>query len=113
MVRIYGISNCDTIKKTRTWLQNNAVAYEFHDYRKQGINKQLITEFLKHFDFEELVNRRGTTWRKLSDSQKQSLNKQSAIALMLEQPSIIKRPLLHNKNRWLLGFNEAELKKLV
>jgi len=113
MVRIYGISNCDTIKKTRAWLQNNEVAYEFHDYRKQGISKELITEFLKHFDFEELINRRGTTWRKLSDSQKQSLNKQSAIALMLEQPSIIKRPLLHNKNMWLLGFNEAELQKLV
>lgn len=103
---IYGIKNCDTIKKARKWLDNNQIEYNYHDFRIDGISKPIINEWLKQLEWESLLNTRGTTWRKLDDERKSEINKAKAIALMLEQPAIIKRPVLSYKNKYHLGFKE-------
>ena len=105
---IYGIKNCDTIKKARKWLDENGVEYEYHDFRSDGIDHSLINEWLKQLDWESLLNTRGTTWRKLDDDEKNSINRTKAIALMLEQPAIIKRPVLSHKKKLHIGFKEAD-----
>ncbi|MCG8414131.1 MAG: ArsC family reductase [Pseudomonadales bacterium] len=108
MTTLYGINNCDTVKKVRRWLDDNGVDYEFHDYKKLGCDKTLATQFVKQFDLEKLINKRGTTWRQLPETVKSSLSSESAITLMGENPSVIKRPILKSKNHWLLGFDEAQ-----
>ncbi len=113
MITLYGISNCDTIKKTRMWLTDHGVEYRFHDYKKAGCPPALIEQFLEHFTYQELINTRGTTWRKLSEHTKNSLNLKSASKLMCEQASIIKRPLLQKDNDWLLGYDEQRLGQLI
>ena len=105
-VIIYGIKNCDTMKKARSWLDSNSVEYVFHDYRKDGLDRRMLNGWLKTLTWEELLNKRGTTWRKLPDSTKESMNKSAAVSLMLEQPAIIKRPLLERDGELMLGFNE-------
>ena len=111
MTTLYGIPNCDTIKRCKKWLIENNIEYQFYDYKKQQCPKQLIDNFLKHFSYEELINTRGTTWRKLPDAVKSSLSETTAIGLMQEQPSMIKRPIIETANGWLLGYNEQELIK--
>ena len=113
MTTLYGINNCDTIKKTRSLLAELGVDYEFHDYKKLGCDEALIKRFLKHFDFTSLVNTRGTTWRKLPDAVKQDLSEASAIKIMSENNSIIKRPIIESQGKWLLGFDKEEIQKLV
>ena len=113
MITIYGIHNCDTIKKTLNWLQQHKLEFEFHDYRKQGIPAALINEFLNQFELDSLVNRRGTTWRKLPDSIKNNLNQELAIDLMSSQPAIIKRPIINCGERWLIGFDREVLESLL
>lgn len=105
---LYGIKNCDTIKKARRWLEEHQVDYCFHDYRADGLDDVLLQQLIDSLGWESLLNTRGTTWRKLSDEQKSFINNQSAAkALMLEQPSIIKRPIMvHNgSDAMLLGFS--------
>lgn len=103
---MYGIKNCDTIKKAKNYLDEQQVAYQFHDYRTDGINREMLEQFVNQLGYEALLNTRGTTWRKLSDAEKASAlsDRGQAIELMLAQPSIIKRPLLVSGNRMLLGF---------
>ena len=113
MITLFGIPNCDTIKKTRIWLDKAGVDYQFHDYRKDGSPESLIKTFLTHFEFDELINTRGTTWRKLPEATCNDLDKKSATQLMSTQPALIKRPLLRANNNWLLGFNEARLQEFV
>lgn len=113
MTTLYGINNCDTIKKTRALLTELGVDYEFHDYKKLGCDEALIQQFLKHFDFKALVNTRGTTWRKLPDAVKQDLDEASAIKIMSENNSIIKRPIIESQGNWLLGFDKEKIQKLV
>ena len=113
MITLFGIPNCDTIKKTRSWLDKAGVDYQFHDYRKDGCPESLIKTFLSQFEFGELINTRGTTWRKLSEDTRNDLDKKSATQLMSTQPALIKRPLLRANNSWLLGFNEARLHEFV
>ena len=113
MTTLYGINNCDTIKKTRALLTELGVDYVFHDYKKLGCDEALARKFLEHFDYQELINTRGTTWRKLPESIKQSLNKASAVALMCEQTSIIKRPLIESNGAWLLGFDAEKICELL
>jgi len=113
MITIYGIKNCDTMKKAFTWLDKQGVAYEFHDYKKQGIDEKTLTTWSKKVGWENLLNRRGTTWRKLPDKQKDSINEKSALKLMQEQPSIIRRPVLKNGSTYLVGFEEADYRKLL
>ena len=92
---LYGIPNCDTVKKARTWLQDKGVDFVFHDFKKNGLERGTVEEWLKHVSLDVLINRKGTTWRALSDEQKASAaDTDAAIALMLASPSIIKRPVL-------------------
>lgn len=113
MTTLYGISNCDTIKKTRALLTELKIDYEFHDYKKLGCDEVLVRKFLKHFDIKSLVNTRGTTWRKLPDSVKQELSEVSAIKLMSENNSLIKRPIIESLDKWLLGFDKDAIQLLV
>ena len=113
MTTLYGINNCDTIKKTRVLLTELGADYDFHDYKKLGCDEVLIRKFLKHFDFKALVNTRGTTWRKLPDAVKRDLNEASAIKIMSENNSIIKRPIIKSQGKWLLGFDKEEIQLLV
>ncbi len=104
MTTVYGIKNCDTIKKTLRWLTDNQIEYTFHDYRKDGIDPTWLDEVLTQVDWELLVNKRGTTYRQLDDSVKASLNANNVAALLLEQPAMIKRPLLSHSGNIELGF---------
>ncbi|MBL1293838.1 MAG: ArsC family reductase [Thiotrichales bacterium] len=107
-VTLYGIKNCDTVRKARRWLDDNGVSYDFHDFRADGLTKTKVSQWLKVIDQDILVNRRGTTWRKLDDAQK-SVSTKSAIAdLLVEQPAIIKRPVLELNNELHIGFKEAD-----
>jgi arsenate reductase len=106
-MRMYGIRNCDTIKKARAWLEARAVAYDFHDYKLAGIDEGRLRGWVAELGWERLLNRAGTTFRKLPDADKQGLDADTAVALMLAQPSIIKRPVLDLGDRRLVGFDTA------
>ncbi|MDU7389568.1 ArsC family reductase [Atlantibacter hermannii] len=110
MVILHGIKNCDTIKKARRWLESHQIDYQFHDYRTDGINAEMMHKFIDELGWEALLNTRGTTWRKLDEARRNAVtDAQSAIALMLEMPAIIKRPLLCAPGKpMLLGFNESQ-----
>jgi len=103
-VTIFGIKNCDTIKKARAWLDSHGVAYDFHDYKTAGIDKAHLARWLKQVSWETLLNRAGTTFRKLPDADKEGLTEAKAMALMLAQPSMIKRPVLQTGATLLVGF---------
>ena len=104
MITLYGIPNCDSIKKARKWLKDHDIDYEFYDYKKQGVPEKELKKWIKQLDWEALLNKRGTTWRKLDDKAKNNINKTSAIKIMLENPSIIKRPVLDLNNKYSIGF---------
>jgi arsenate reductase len=108
MIKMYGIRNCDTVKKARTWLDANRLAYDFHDYKSAGIDEARLRAWAAELGWERLLNRAGTTFRKLPDADKEGLDEAKAIALMLAQPSMIKRPVLDLGNRRLIGFGEDE-----
>jgi Spx/MgsR family transcriptional regulator len=107
MTTIYGIKNCDTMKKAFKWLDENGVAYEFHDYKKSGADEVILRAAIKQHGWENVINRKGTTWRKLSDDVKASMDETAAIQTALDNPSIIKRPLLLRGNKTTLGFQAA------
>ena len=109
---IYGIKNCDTMKKARAWLEGHKVAYEFHDYKSAGIERGVLEGWARKVGWEVLLNRAGTTFRKLTDADKQGLTEKKALALMLAQPSMIKRPVLEVGGRLLVGFKPAEYAKV-
>ena len=104
-VTIYGIKNCDTMKKARAWLDGHGVAYHFHDYKTDGIAKNKLRAWSDKLGWETLLNRAGTTFRKLPDTDKEGLNEKKALALMLAQPSMIKRPVLEVGSKLLVGFS--------
>lgn len=100
MLTVYGISNCDTIKKTLNWLKSNQIEFLFHDYKKQGISQETIENWLAQTDWTTLINKAGTTFKALSEEQKAAVNNpQNALALMLEKPSLIKRPVIENSGK--------------
>ena len=103
-VTVYGIKACDTMKKAMTWLTDNGVSFEFHDYKKQGISEEKLRYWLSQVDWDVLINKRGTTWRKLSDADKDNIDNDKAVALMLANQSLIKRPLLESGDKIHLGF---------
>lgn len=105
---LYGIPNCDTVKKARKWLDEHRIAYEFHDYKKAGITAAKLKTWCKVLGWESVLNRAGTTFRKLPDAVKADLDQAKAIALMIEQPSMIKRPIVERKGGLLLGFKQTE-----
>ena len=112
-ITIYGIKNCDTMKKARAWLDSHRVAYAFHDYKSAGIDKKRLEGWAKDVGWETLLNRAGTTFRKLPDKDKQGLTATKAIALMLEQPSMIKRPVLELGSKLVVGFKPETYKAEV
>jgi arsenate reductase (glutaredoxin) len=104
-ITIYGIKNCDTMKKARAWLDQKGVAYDFHDYKSAGIDSDRLERWVGKAGWETLLNRAGTTFKKLPDKDKQGLTEKKAIALMLDQPSMIKRPVLDlGGGKLLVGF---------
>ena len=104
-VTIYGIKNCDTMKKARTWLDDRGVAYEFHDYKTGGIDRARLESWCRDVGWERLLNRSGTTFRKLPDPDRAELDHNKAVRLMLAQPSMIKRPVLEIDGQTLVGFD--------
>ncbi|HKU55054.1 MAG TPA: ArsC family reductase [Rhizomicrobium sp.] len=112
MTTIYGIKNCDTMKRARAWLEAHKVAHQFHDYKVAGIDKNTLEDWAKKVGWEILLNRAGTTFKKLPDADKQNITEKKAIALMLAQPSMIKRPVLEAKGKLTVGFKPEEYKKL-
>jgi Spx/MgsR family transcriptional regulator len=104
MTTLYGIKNCDTIKKARAWLTANNINYIFHDYRQNGLDPKWLEQTEQVLGWELMLNKRGTTFRQLSEEQKQGVDKTAALALMLEHPAMIKRPILMHNDQYLLGF---------
>lgn len=114
MITMFGIKNCDTIKKARKWLEAEGIEYQFHDYKKDGLSSEMLNAWIKDLGWEALVNKRGTTWRKLPEEIKDSIDEAGALAVMLENASIIKRPLLINDaNNKLLGFKVEEYQEFI
>lgn len=111
-VILYGIPNCDTIKKARTWLSDHGVEFEFHDYRKQGLDKEQLLSMVSALGWEAMLNRRGTTWRALPETFKQGIDLESAISIMLDNPAIIKRPIMARDDQLHLGFSAAQYQEI-
>jgi arsenate reductase len=110
-VTIYGIKNCDTMKKARAWLAERGVLYDFHDYKAAGIERGVLEGWAREAGWETLLNRTGTTFRALPEKDKEGLTEQKAIALMVAQPSMIKRPVLNLGGRLLVGFRPEQYEK--
>jgi arsenate reductase len=112
-MKLYGIPNCDTVKKARTWLAEHGQSFDFHDFKKQGLERATVAAWLKDVDWEVLVNHKGTTWRGLPDERKARVtDAASAIDLMLEFPSVIKRPVLTGAGATQVGFSDAKYQQL-
>jgi arsenate reductase len=106
-IKLYGIPNCDTVKKARSWLDRQGIAHTFHDFKKSGVNRELVNEWLHEVKWEVLVNRKGTTWRGLSDQRKAAvIDVNSAADLILESPSVVKRPVLALADGIHVGFSD-------
>ena len=110
-VTIYGIKNCDTMKKARAWLDKRRVEYAFHDYKVSGIDRTTLEDWAREVGWETLLNRAGTTFRKLPDKDREDVTEKKAIALMLAQPSMIKRPVLEAGGALLVGFKPDQYEK--
>ena len=111
-ITLYGISNCDTVKKARAWLAQHQVNAQFHDFKKQGVAGDRVDHWLATAGWEKLLNTRGMMWRKLSEEQRADVDEKKALALMAEYPSLIKRPVLDTGKALLVGFDEASYEKL-
>ena len=105
LITIYGIPNCDTMKKARQWLDQQGLEYTFHNYRKDGLDKQWLQDRINELGWEQVVNRRGTTWRKLPEDVRNAMTAETAVEALLEQSGMIKRPLLDTGCGYLLGFS--------
>jgi Spx/MgsR family transcriptional regulator len=101
---MYGIKNCDTIKKAKKWLESNGIEFTFHDYRQDGLDASLLDTLEAQLGWENLLNKRGTTFRKLDEAQKTDLTRDKALALLIEHPAMIKRPVLVSGDNYSLGF---------
>jgi arsenate reductase len=112
-ITIHGIKNCDTMKKARAWLEAHGVAHDFHDYKAKGIDSGTLKEWAKKVGWEKLLNRSGTTFRKLPEAEKESLTETRALELMAEQPSMIRRPVLALGDRLVVGFDSGEYERAV
>jgi len=102
---LYGISNCDTVKKAKNWLETNNIDYRFHDFRKQGLEPETVQDWLNQIPWDKLLNKRSTTWRNLEPEVQQSVNAENIIQLLVENPTLIKRPVLKVNGIINIGFN--------
>ncbi|MBU2874582.1 ArsC family reductase [Marinobacter salexigens] len=112
-MKLYGIRNCDTVKKARKWLDEQGITYEFHDFKKEGLDENRLSQWEKAVGWETLLNRRGTTWRKLSDEVRDTISAQSAHDIMLENTSIIKRPIVEYYSAVYVGFNADDWAAII
>jgi arsenate reductase (glutaredoxin) len=110
MNTLYGIKNCDTVKKARDWLTKNNIPYQFHDFRTDGLNKKQVQDWIVEIGLENLVNKRSATWKALDDDTKTDFSEKSAVAIIVDNPTLIKRPLLDTGNRKQVGFSETDYK---
>ena len=110
-VTVFGIKACDTMKKARSWLEENGIAYDFHDYKAQGITADRVAVWIEAAGWEKVLNRNGTTFRKLTEADRVNLNAEKALALMVANPSMIKRPLIESRGPLLLGFNPEDYRR--
>ena len=108
MIHLYGIPNCDTVKKARKWLDAQGLDYTFHDYKKEGADPEKLAAWIDAKGVDTVLNRRGTTWRRLSDDQKADVDAAKAVALLQANPSMIKRPVVEHPGGLLVGFSESE-----
>ena len=113
MLVLYGIRNCDTMKKARAWLDGHSVPYRFHDFKRDGLDEDLLRAWVDELGWETLVNRRGTTWRKLPISEREGIDREGAIRLMLANTSLIRRPVLDTGNGHWVGFSEDQYQGLL
>jgi arsenate reductase (glutaredoxin) len=113
VITLYGIANCDTIKRARRWLTLHHVDYRFHDFRRDGLIESQLLAWTEELGWEAMLNRRGTTWRKLPEALRDGIDRESAISVMLESPAIIRRPLLDTGNKRVLGFSESVYQELL
>ena len=113
MITLYGIKNCDTIRKARRWLAEQDIEYRFHDFRTDGISEELLAPWVEELGWEQLLNRRGTTWRKLPETQRNTIDRDSAMRIMLSQPAIIRRPVLDTGETRHIGFSEQTWRSLL
>lgn len=109
-IRVFGITNCDSVKKARKWLDQAGKPYEFIDFRKSEPTQEQIAGWVSTLSIDRVLNKRGTTWRKLSDAEKLQTDTTELINLMVQQPSLIKRPIIETGSELLVGFDEAQLK---
>ncbi|MGB5637829.1 MAG: ArsC family reductase [Sedimenticolaceae bacterium] len=112
MIALYGIPNCDTMKKARVWLTEHGVEYAFHDYKKAGIDEKMLRAWVAELGWQALLNTRGLMWRKVPQEVRDSIGEESAIALMLETPSIIKRPVLDTGSQRHVGFKPDQYEQI-
>ena len=110
MIKVYGIKNCDTIKKALKWLADNQIPHQLHDYRVDGLDPTWLEQAEQAFGWETLVNKRSTTWRNLDQAVKNGLDRATALQVLTEQPTLIKRPIILQDSKALIGFNETEYK---
>ena len=113
MIVMYGIKNCDTVRKARRWLEAHDIDYRFHDFRADGISEDLLAAWIEELGWEQLLNRRGTTWRKLPEAERNAIDSDSALHLMLTQPAIIRRPVLDTGGSRQVGFSEQTYRSLL
>lgn len=102
---IYGISNCDTVKKAKNWLDKHNIDYQFHDFRQQGLDKKIIDRWLKTLAWDKILNKRSTSWRNLDSSIQQTINESNVVDLLIENPTLIKRPVMDVNDTIIIGFN--------
>jgi arsenate reductase (glutaredoxin) len=112
MITLYGIKNCDAVKKARDWLAKNKIDYSFHDFRAAGLDKTQVENWIAKLGLEALVNKRSTTWKELDESTKENFTEQNAVAVIMENPTLIKRPLLDTSKQKYVGFKDAEYTKI-
>lgn len=112
MLILYGIPNCDSVRKARRWLDKHGVDHQFHDFRKDGLSGKKISQWVDKLGWEQIVNKRGQTWRQLPEKTRKGLNRENAVKLMEESPTLIKRPVLETAKDLKIGFSEADYKAL-
>ncbi len=113
MITLYGIKNCDSVKKARKWLLENNLDYQFHDFRSDGISEDLIKSFIAFESWEKLLNKRSTSWKQLETEDKEHITEEKVIALMLATPTLIKRPVLVAEHHFFIGFNSTNYQTLL
>ncbi|MCP5189594.1 MAG: ArsC family reductase [Pseudomonadales bacterium] len=112
MITLYGIKNCDTVKKARKWLDVHGIEYRFHDFREDGLEQATVARWLAELGWEQLLNKRSTSWKALGASQREAMDEQAALAAIMAQPTLIKRPLLDTGHERFTGFSAAAYQKI-